>query len=109
MGAQTRSSSTSNSPVEPSTQSKEAREQGQPLKLFILPKNAPSAARFLFLKHPHDGIRRRFYFCPTNGLYEFKKINAPPTDLRSILFGYSNGDPPTNTAETQELADMSKE
>jgi Ydr279p protein family (RNase H2 complex component) wHTH domain/Ydr279p protein triple barrel domain len=109
MGAQTRSSSTSNSPVKSSTQSSGAHEQGQPLKLFILPKNAPSAARFLFLKHPHDGIRRRFYFCPINGLYEFKKVNATPTDPRSILFGYPIGNPPTNTAEAQEPADMSKE
>lgn len=109
MGAQTRSSSISNSPVKSSTQSSGAHEQGQPLKLFILPKNAPSAARFLFLKHPHDGIRRRFYFCPINGLYEFKKVNATPTDPRSILFGYPNGNPPTNTAEAQEPADMSKE
>jgi len=109
MGAQTRSSSTSNSPVKSSTQSSGAHEQGQPLKLFILPKNAPSAARFLFLKHPHDGIRRRFYFCPINGLYEFKKVNATPTDPRSILFGYPIGNPPTNTAQAQEPADMSKE
>jgi hypothetical protein len=109
MGAQTRSSSTSNSPVKSSTQSRNAHEQGQPLKLFILPKNAPSAARFLFLKHPHDGIRRAFYFCPINGLYEFKKVNATPTDPRSILFGYPNGNPPTNTAGAQEPAGMSKE
>jgi hypothetical protein len=79
------------------------------LKLFILPKNAPSAARFLFLKHPHDGIRRRFYFCPINGLYEFKKVNATPTDPRSVLFSHPNGNPATNTAEAHEPADMLKE
>ena len=109
MGAQTRSSSTSNSPVKSSTQFREPHEQGQPLKLFILPKNASSAARFLLLKHPHDGIRRRFYFCPINGLYEFKKVNATPTDPRSVLFGCPNGNPPTNTAEVQGPADTSKE
>lgn len=109
MGPQTRSSSTSNSPVKSSTQFREPHEQGQPLKLFILPKNASSAARFLLLKHPHDGIRRRFYFCPINGLYEFKKVNATPTDPRSVLFSCPNGNPPTNTAGVQEPADTSKE
>jgi hypothetical protein len=101
MGGQTRSSSSS-SPVKSSTQSS---DQGQPLKLFILPKNAPSAARFLLLKHPHDGIRRQFYFSPINGLYEFKKVNTTPTDPRSILFGCPNGNPPTNTAEAQTPTD----
>lgn len=103
MGAQTRSS-TSDSPIETQISLKStAHEESQPLKLFILPKHISSAARFLLLTNPSDGIKKRFYFCPTKGLFEFRKVDAPTTDPRSILFTRPNGIPSPNIVEGREL------
>ena len=55
------------------------------MKLFILPKHASPDARFLLLNHPRDSARRRFYFCPGLGLYEFTKVAAPCSEPRSLL------------------------
>jgi hypothetical protein len=80
-----------------------AHKESQPFKLFILPKHTSSAARFLFLKHPTDGSNKRFYFCPSSGLFELKKVNAPTTDLRSILFTGPNEEFVTHITEPQNL------
>ena len=108
MGALTSSSASSNSPVKAQsmTRSVGAHEQRLPLTLFILPQRASPAARFILLKHPHDGIKQRFYFCPTNALYEIKKVNTPTTDPRSILFTTPNESPPTSSLEVQEFAGL---
>jgi hypothetical protein len=105
MGAQTRSS-TSNSPVktQPSPKSTGAHEESQPLKLFVLPKHASLGARFLVLKPPTDSTKKRFYFCPRTGLFEFTKVNAPTIDLRSILLTPPNENPPTDSVEKGERA-----
>ena len=71
----------------------------EPLKLFILPENVSPNARFLLLQHPRDGLKKRFYFCPRKGLYEFTKISAPSIDPRSILFT------PAEDKPLQEIAD----
>jgi hypothetical protein len=110
MGAQTRSSA-SNSPVktDSSANSVGAHEGSQPLKLFILPKESSLAARFLVLKHPTDDSKKRFYFCPRNGLFELKKVNAPTTDLRSILFTGLNEDSATDIVSLRNLASLKNE
>jgi hypothetical protein len=88
MGVRTRS--TTSSPVKPSSKKPEPQpEQNEPLKLFILPQDSSAEARFLLLQHPRDGNKKRYLFCPTKGLYEFTKINAPSIDPRSILFAPS--------------------
>ena len=62
-----------------------------PLKLFILPKDTSAAARFVLLRHPRDQKKQRCYFCPQRGLYEFTKIAAPNSDLRSVLLAPCDG------------------
>lgn len=109
MGAQTRSSSSSsssNSPVKAQSAAKGvgSDEGSQPLKLFILPKQTSSGARFVVLKHPADGTKKRFYFCPSNGLFELKKVDAPMHDLRSILFTRLDEDSATDTMMQRDLA-----
>ena len=103
MGARTRSSA-SNSPVKISSPMKStgAHEESPPLKLFIIPRNSSSAARFLLLKHPREGTKKRFYFCPINGLFEFKKFDSNTTDPRSVLFTGSNTDSPSDVLEAPE-------
>ncbi|KAF7511687.1 hypothetical protein GJ744_003850 [Endocarpon pusillum] len=87
MGVHTRSSASS-SPVKLKIPTKAALPcaEGEPYSTFILPSNTSSDARFVLLQHPRDGARRRFYFCPSKGIYEITKINANIRDLRSILF-----------------------
>lgn len=87
MGVRTRSATSS--PVKPSKRSQPQLDQNDQLKLFILPKNSSADARFLLLQHPRDGNKKRFYFCPQRGLYEFTKITAPSIDPRSMLFAPS--------------------
>ena len=86
MGVQTRSS-TSSSPVKPKTSNKillpSAEEE--PYKIFVLPSNTSEDARFVLLRNPHDGARRRFFFCPNQGLFEITKISPTTLDYRSIL------------------------
>ena len=57
----------------------------EPLKLLVLPKSRSAEARILSLRHPRDGQKQRFFFCPANGLFEFTKVSASSSDLRSIL------------------------
>jgi hypothetical protein len=105
MGAQfLPSTSISPAKTQPSKTSTGAHKESQPLKLFILPEHTSLAARFLVLKHPTDGTNKRFYFCPRSGLFEFKKVNAPTTDLRSILFTGPNEDFVTDIIEPRKLA-----
>ncbi|ERF75232.1 hypothetical protein EPUS_00024 [Endocarpon pusillum Z07020] len=87
MGVHTRSSASS-SPVKLEVPTKVALPyaEGEPYSTFILPSNTSSDARFVLLQHPRDGARRRFYFCPSKGIYEVTKISANMHDLRSILF-----------------------
>lgn len=67
------------------------------------------AARFLVLKHPTDNTKKRFYFCPKNGLFELKKVNAPTTDPRSILFTGPTGDSATDIVSLQNPASLENE
>lgn len=87
MGVTTRSSASS-SPVKSKVPTKVALPyaEGEPYSTFILPTNTSSEARFVLLQHPRDGAQRRFYFCPSKGIYEIAKISANTHDLRSILF-----------------------
>ena len=85
MGVRTRSSAPS-SPVKSQSAAKQtALEDQSPLKLFILPKAASPEARFLLLKHPRDGQKQRFLFCPSCGLYEITRVSTSSIDSRSIL------------------------
>jgi Ydr279p protein family (RNase H2 complex component) wHTH domain/Ydr279p protein triple barrel domain len=92
MGVTTRPSASS-SPVKSKISTKiilPSAEQ-DPYKTFILPKGISSNARFVLLKDPRDATRRRFLFCPQNGLYEITKTNSPGLDPRSILFAPDDG------------------
>lgn len=98
MGVQTRSATSS--PVKPSSKEPEPQpKQNEPLKLFILPQDGSADARFLLLHHPRDSNKKRFYFCPTKGLYEFTKIAPPSIDPRSVLFAPSIEAGPESVAE----------
>jgi hypothetical protein len=110
MGPQTRSSASS-SPVKTqvSVESLGAHDGSQTLKLIILPKHATSVARFLMLKHPIDGTKRRFYFCPRNGLFELKRVNAPTSSLRSILYTGPNENSVTNIGKLRNIASLKNE
>ena len=100
MGVRTRSATSS--PVKPSSKKPEPQvEQNEPLKLFILPEISPPSARFLLLHHPRDGSRKRFYFCPQKGLYDFTKISAPSIDPRSILFTPTEDESPQDAADNR--------
>ena len=97
MPRQTRSSA-ANSPVKQSSSAPTVQTKQTLPITCILPKGVLSIpeARFLTLKHPRDRQPRRYLFCPTTGLYEFTKLNAPTTDPRSILFA------PTETSFPSE-------
>lgn len=87
MGVQTRSSASS-SPVKDKAPTKVIlpSAEAEPYKMFVLPSGTSKDARFVLLKNPRDGVRRRYYFCPLKGLYEIAKISAGAHDLRSVLF-----------------------
>lgn len=94
MGMQTRSSASS-SPVKSKAPKKVLLPgaEEEPYKIFVLPSNTTEDARFVLLKNPRDGARRRYYFCPQKGLFEVTKISAGAGDLRSILFAPSEDAP----------------
>jgi hypothetical protein len=87
MGARTRSSAAS-SPVKSKASTKVllASAEEDPYTIFVLPSDTSKDARFVLLKNPRDGERRRYYFCPSKGLYEMTKICADTYDLRSVMF-----------------------
>lgn len=101
-------SSAPNSPVKTqvSAEAFSAHDGSQTLKLIILPKHAPLAARFLILKHPTDCLKKRFYFCPRNGLFELKKVNAPTSDLRSILYTGPNENSVTDIGKLRNVVSL---
>lgn len=61
------------------------------------------------LKHPIDGTKKRFYFCPRNGLFELKRVNAPTSDLRSILYTAPNENSVTNIGKLRNIASLKNE
>lgn len=85
MGRQTRSSASSPTKSQPLSKDAPLIDE-DPHKVYLLPENVSKDARFLFLKHPRDGSRCQFFFCPEQGLFEITRIHAPPLDPRSILF-----------------------
>jgi Ydr279p protein family (RNase H2 complex component) wHTH domain/Ydr279p protein triple barrel domain len=101
MGAQTRSSASS-SPVKSKALPKAilASTEEEPYTIFILPSDTSKDARFVLLKNPRDGERRRYFFCPLKGLYEMTKICADTYDFRSVMF--APGSEP-NTSETKSM------
>ncbi|KEF52272.1 uncharacterized protein A1O9_11512 [Exophiala aquamarina CBS 119918] len=107
MAPLTRSNSTS--PVKKAAQKPsqpQVKQQREPLKHFILPKELSSNARFLLLKHPRSSAPQRFLFCPEKGLFEFTKVNAPADDPRSLLFSKSES---YASAEVNDNAEGCKE
>ncbi|KAL8732907.1 MAG: hypothetical protein Q9166_002508 [cf. Caloplaca sp. 2 TL-2023] len=58
-----------------------------PLRLLLLPRDAPSDARIYTLAHPSTSKPTRYYWCLENGLYEFRRIVAPKKLCRSWLLG----------------------
>ena len=86
MGVQTRSS-VSSSPWSSNTPSKVTLQTAgdESHKLFVLPVNTSKDARFVLLKNPRNGARRRYYFCPSSGIFEITKINAGAHEPRSVL------------------------
>lgn len=49
----------------------------------MLPRNASKNASILTLVHPRTLGPTRYYFCPDTGIYEFAKIAAPKSSLKS--------------------------
>jgi hypothetical protein len=100
MVASTRSSAAS-SPVKLGKQStsQAVLQDDNSRKIFILPQRATTNARFLSLKHPRDGAKQRFYFCPQLGLFEFTRLSVPSLDLRSILTAPAEVPEISSTAE----------
>lgn len=97
--------STTTSPVKKSTKdisTAEPKQQREPLKHFILPKDISSSARFVLLKHPQDSSIQRFLFCPEKGLFQFTKIHTPSSDPRSLLFAKPSADAETDTLATND-------
>ncbi|KAI4149455.1 MAG: hypothetical protein L6R39_002505 [Caloplaca ligustica] len=58
-----------------------------PVKLLLLPSNASAEARICTLPHPATSKPCRYFCCPENGIYEFKRISVPKRDCRSWLLG----------------------
>ena len=56
-----------------------------PPKLFILPKSLSKNAKIVTLAHPRTLAPTRYYHCPETGIYEIKRIEAPPSSCRSLL------------------------
>ena len=56
-----------------------------PPKLLIVPEEIQADASIVTLAHPRSAAPTRYYFCPTTGLYEIKKISAEQTLQRSWL------------------------
>lgn len=61
-------------------------EQQQAPNVLLLPSALSSDARILNLRHPRDGLSKRFLFCPAHGLYEFTRVSHEPSEYRSMLF-----------------------
>jgi len=101
MGAQTRSSASS-SPIKSKVPAKVllASAEEEPYTIFVLPSDTSKDARFVLLKNPRDGERRRYFFCPSKGLYEMTKICADTYDLRSVMFA---PDEEPTTAEAMSM------
>ena len=111
MGVQTRSS-VPNSPVKSKPPAAPILPHEIELpKLFILPRNPSSDARFLFLRHPRDGRKKRYFYCPRQGLFEFTKVQSTSLEMRSILFTpatCSNDDEDTGGLEIRRKPTASK-
>lgn len=60
-------------------------EDIDPPKYFVLPENLSEEAEIITLAHPRLLTPSRYYFCPETGIYEFKRITAPPSTYRSWL------------------------
>jgi len=56
-----------------------------PPLLFVLPENRSKDSRILTLPHPATTNPVRFFFCPDDGIYEFRRIAAPKKAPRSWL------------------------
>ena len=83
-----RTRSTTSSPVKqagPKVAIAPSEQAQEPRKVFLLPKDLSTDARFVFLPHPRDASKRLFLFCPRQGLYEFTRVAAPSTEYRTVL------------------------
>lgn len=58
-----------------------------PARILILPKDSSPDARICTLAHPRLSTPTRYYYCPTNGLYEFTRISASKAACNSWLIG----------------------
>lgn len=56
-----------------------------PPYIFVLPKDASSAARIITLPDPASSSPNRYFVCPEKGFFEFTKIAAPKKACRSWL------------------------
>lgn len=70
-------SSTTNPPLPASS--------SNPPMLFILPRERSLDARIVSLPNPQSGVKNRYFFDPTQGIYEFTKISAPRKQPSSWL------------------------
>lgn len=58
----------------------------RPRKIFVLPSNISSNARFLSLAAPTNGKIHRYLFCPEKGLFAITQLEQKDVASRSILF-----------------------
>jgi hypothetical protein len=83
-----------------------------PPHIFVLPKDASSAARIITLPDPATSSPNRYFVCPERGFFEFTRIAAPKKACRSWLLApehqankHSDGD--ANEEGSKEQQDES--
>ncbi|KAI4276401.1 MAG: hypothetical protein LQ337_002500 [Flavoplaca oasis] len=67
------------------------------VKLMLLPQTAGPDSLICTLAHPSTSKANRYYWCPKEGLYEFRKIAASERACRSWLLGSES---PTSSYRT---------
>lgn len=87
-----RTRSTTSSPIKktPKTSDHSTATKRNNIKVVIIPKNISADAKILSLRHPRDGNRKKFLFCPQHGLYEFTRTATSPVDPHSMIFSLAD-------------------
>ncbi|KAL9578214.1 MAG: hypothetical protein Q9212_005862 [Teloschistes hypoglaucus] len=81
----TRTTKAKQSRTESHTPTKTSIPEKDPVRLLLLPQDAGPEARICTLAHPATSKPCRYYWSPSNGLYEFQRIAAPRNESRSWL------------------------
>src|SRR5579871_5252806 len=65
------------------------KNESNPPKLFVLPKDTSEKARIITLDNPATSKPNRYFVCPVKGFYEFIKVSATNSLPRSWLLAQS--------------------